>query len=98
MFEISRFRSLGFLAALILVFAPTRVQAQLSSATVTGIVRDSSGSVVPSAKVVLKSADTTAERTALSNSAGNYVFLSVPPGSYSIEATATGFEVTKISK
>src|SRR5207253_3418310 len=40
---------------------------------------------------------TTTERTAVSNNAGNYVFLSVPPGTYTIEATAPGLQTTRIA-
>jgi len=62
--------------------------AQLSTASVTGIVRDSSGGVVPDAKVTLRNAETAGVRTTTANSAGNYNFLNVNPGRYSMESTA----------
>src|SRR5260370_12361864 len=98
MFENIRPRLVYALIAVLLSFMPLRVQAQLSTATVTGVVKDSNGSVIPGVNMVLKNTETTNERTALTNGAGNYVFLSVTPGSYTLEATAPGFEVTKISK
>src|SRR6266436_3635960 len=72
--------------------------AQLSSAAVTGVVRDASGSVVAGVKLVLTNIDTTVKHTAESNSAGNYVFLSITPGNYSLEATAPGFQTTQMSR
>ncbi len=82
---------------MLLALAPFKIDAQLSSATVTGIVRDSSGSVIPGVKIVLRDVGTTTERTAASNNAGNYVFLSIPPGAYTLEATSAGLQTTKIA-
>ena len=92
----SRVGSLGFLGVLVLLTA-SGAYAQLSSASVTGIVRDSSGSVIPDVKIVLRNAATSIERVATSNSAGNYVFLSITPGIYSLEASAPGLQTTQIS-
>jgi len=70
--------------------------AQLSSASVTGVVRDSSGSIVPEVRLTLRNAETSVERTAASNDAGNYVFLNVLPGRYSLEASKAGFQTSQI--
>jgi outer membrane receptor protein involved in Fe transport len=86
------------LAALSFGLAPQNIYAQLSSAAVTGVVRDSSGSVVAGVKLVLTNLDTTVKHSAESNGAGNYVFLSITPGNYSLEATAAGFQTTQISR
>lgn len=77
---------------------PSRGYAQLSSATVTGLVRDASGADIPNVKVVLKNLDTSVERTATTNSAGNYVFLSLTPGNYSLTASSPGLQTSQISK
>src|ERR1041384_5096694 len=77
---------------------PANGNAQLSSASVTGVVRDSSGSVVASVKLSLTNLDTTVKHSALSNSVGNYVFLNITPGNYSLEATAPGFQTTQIPR
>ena len=92
-----RFRS-GFflvLAAVLLGFSPGQAWAQLSSASVTGVVHDSSGSVVPQAKITLQNVETTVTRAAQSNSAGNYVFLNINPGQYTLQAEAQGFDISK---
>jgi hypothetical protein len=91
-----RVRVSGLLCALVLLIAPG-AYAQLSSASVTGLVRDSSGSIIPNVKIVLRNVGTSVERTTTSNSAGNYVFLNITPGTYSLEASASGFQTTQIS-
>jgi hypothetical protein len=78
--------------------APQPVSAQLSTASVTGVVRDSSGSIVSGARIVLANTETAVRHEAESNTAGNYVFLSIVPGTYSLEATATGFQTSQIPR
>src|SRR5215475_8100649 len=70
--------------------------AQLSTASLSGTARDSSGAVVTNATVVLRSVDTSIERTSVTNSAGEYVFLNITPGRYTLEAKATGFAQQQI--
>jgi hypothetical protein len=88
-------RSLAGLAVLgVLSALPS--YAQLSTASVTGIVRDSSGSAVPNVKITLENTGTTVQHVTQSNSAGNYVFLNITPGPYTLEATAPNFQTTRI--
>ena len=84
----------GFALCVALLSLPAR--AQLSTASVTGTVHDSSGGTVAGASLTLRNLDTTVETRAASNSAGNYVFLNITPGRYSIEATSSGFQITKV--
>jgi hypothetical protein len=70
---------------------------QLSTASINGAVRDPSGAVVPNATVVLRSVDTSVDRTSSSNGAGEYAFLNITPGSYTLEASAAGFGLKRIS-
>jgi hypothetical protein len=65
--------------------------AQLSTASLSGAVRDSSGAVVPKSKVVLKNVATAFEHTTITNDAGAYLFLDITPGSYVVSASAPGF-------
>jgi outer membrane receptor protein involved in Fe transport len=81
-----------FTASLLALLVTTPGFAQLSTASVTGVVRDSSGSVVSGAKLTLSNLATNVKHEAESNAAGNYVFLSIPPGEYKLEATAAGFQ------
>ncbi len=72
--------------------------AQLSTASINGAVRDPSGAVVPNATVVLRSVDTSVDRTSTSNGAGEYAFLNITPGSYTIEASAAGFGLKRVAR
>ena len=65
--------------------------AQLSTASLTGAVRDPKGAVVAGAKVVLRNVATAVEKTTTSNGDGAYLFLGVTPGSYTVQASAPGF-------
>src|SRR5216684_585757 len=65
--------------------------AQLSTASLSGAVRDSSGAVVPSVKVVLKNVATAVEHTTTTNGAGAYLFLDITPGRYVVSASAPDF-------
>src|SRR5262245_40441538 len=89
----------AFALALVLGFNGfSTLYGQLSTASVNGTVRDASGSVVPEAAVVLRNVDTGVERHAVSNLAGNYVFVNIPPGSYTLEAGRFGFSTTRLNR
>ncbi len=78
------------LVALVLIVIPHSASAQ-ATATLNGVVRDSSGAVVPQATVTLHNSDTGTERESLTNDSGLYVFVSVPPGEYVLKVTKSGF-------
>jgi carboxypeptidase family protein len=70
--------------------------AQFDSATVSGVVQDGTGGVLPGADVTLTSAGTGLERRTVTNEAGLYTFPNVPVGEYRVKATLSGFNtVTK---
>ena len=70
--------------------------AQLSTASLSGAVRDSSGAVVPGAKVVLKNVATSVENTTTSNGAGAYFFVGITPGRYTVLTSASSFSDQRI--
>ena len=70
--------------------------AQVSTARLDGLVRDASGAGVANSRVAIvnnRTHVTTATQTGL---AGGFLFLSLPPGSYTLTATAPGFRVTTV--
>ena len=71
--------------------------AQLSTASLSGAVRDSSGAVVPSAKIVLRNVATGVEKTTTSNGSGAYLFVDITPGSYTLQASASSFAVDQVA-
>ncbi len=70
--------------------------AQTSRGTVSGVVTDTAGAVVPGASVTLTSDATNQARTTVSNEEGFYRFDAVELGTYAVQITATNFgPVTK---
>lgn len=85
-----RFKRLLFL----LILSGSSAHAQFNS-SITGQVADPTGSVVPGAKLTLTMANTGEARTTTSNGAGVYLFVSLPPGTYQLETTASGFAASR---
>jgi hypothetical protein len=70
--------------------------AQFDSATVSGVVQDGTGGVLPGADVTLTSVGTGLERRTVTNEGGLYTFPNVPVGEYRVKAVLSGFNtVTK---
>ena len=65
--------------------------AQIDSGSIVGAVRDPSGAAVPNATVTLTSDATGVARTTTTNSAGEYQFAAITPGTYSVKAAGKGF-------
>src|SRR5690349_1739098 len=63
-----------------------------STATLQGSVTDPKGDVVPNATITVRNEATSVERTAQSDSDGNYSIASLPVGTYTIEVQAQGFK------
>jgi hypothetical protein len=66
--------------------------AQVNNASVTGLVTDTTGAVVPNASVTLKNRGTNVETTAATDSSGYYTFASVPVGAYTVTVERQGFK------
>jgi len=67
---------------------------QVDQGTITGIVQDPSGAVIPNASVTLTNLDLGFVLNARTDNAGIYVFSPVKIGNYSLRATAAGFATT----
>ncbi len=80
------------LVALILATSSVAV-AQTVRGSVSGVVRDPSGAVVPGAEVVLRQPDTNRTRTLSSDPEGEFAFALLPPGGYELEIRREGFHV-----
>ena len=83
--------------ALLIALRPVSLQAQ-SAASVSGTITDTSGAVVPGVQIVLQNSDTNVKQITLTNSKGVYSFISVTPGSYSMEVIKNGFASTNETK
>jgi outer membrane receptor protein involved in Fe transport len=72
------------------------VRAQLTAdASLSGVVKDSSGGVIPNAQIKLENPATAAVRATLSDSQGQYRFDLVAPGTYKLTVSVAGF-LTKV--
>src|SRR5690349_4516713 len=82
------------IVSLVLVFSLTIASTGLwaqATAQITGLVRDSSGAVLPGVEVKATQAETGVVRTAISNETGNYILPNLPTGPYRLEAALAGF-------
>ena len=62
------------------------------TASITGTVSDASGAAVAGAKVTLTNSEHGINRTGTSNGSGDYLFASLPIGSYDLTISAEGFK------
>jgi outer membrane receptor protein involved in Fe transport len=69
-----------------------------STASLSGVVSDPTGAVVPAAHVTVHSLATGIDRDIVTNSAGIYVVPSLQPGDYDVQAIATGFGTVSVKK
>ena len=78
-----------------LLFAGVRsASAQAGRGSISGLISDPTGAIVPGAKVVAKDQATGVEQTTVSTAAGLYSFISLSPGTYQLTIGAAGFETT----
>src|SRR5260370_21878368 len=87
---IHKFRNLIMVAVCLCITTP-RLFSQTGVAYLSGIVTDSSQSVVPGVKVTAVNHATGLSRTTSTDTSGNYGFSSLPIGSYEITAALAGF-------
>ncbi len=80
--------------ATVVMLATGLTLAQITTGTVSGTVRDSSGAVLPGANVNLINTDTGATRTAVADARGYYAAPNLSLGQYEITATSEGFQTT----
>src|SRR5262249_45025234 len=71
---------------------------QSATATIEGVVVDPQNATVAGAKVTVKNIDTGLTREITTDASGLYRLTSLPPGTYSIAATAQGFAENKYGK
>ena len=84
------------LLAVLALCHPT-LQAQQTLGGITGEVTDASGGVIPDAAISLVGEQTALSRSAKTNGSGNYQFVNLPIGTYTLTYTANGYEGQKIT-
>ncbi len=91
-------RQIALLTAGLLLSGVTGLWAQSFMASVTGIVSDASGSVVPNAKVTVTDIARGVPFTTTSNSEGVYIVNSLIPSTYKVSAEAAGFQTYQLNE
>src|SRR6185437_5584645 len=80
-------------AALFLAFGTLLAFGQGATGTITGIVTDQQGAVVPNATVQAKNQDTGTVYAGASSGTGNFTITQLPPGQYELTVKSQGFKV-----
>jgi len=65
--------------------------AQITSATISGTVKDQTNAVLPGVDVVVKNVSTGLTRTGVTDANGYFTLPGLPPGTYETRASLTGF-------
>jgi Carboxypeptidase regulatory-like domain len=80
------------LTAAAISFVCAGAWSQAIFSTITGIVTDTTGAVVPGAQVTFRNADSGDTRQTTTDQQGYYTFASVPVGTYNLTVNHAGFE------
>ncbi|MEW5979757.1 MAG: TonB-dependent receptor [Acidobacteriota bacterium] len=84
--------SVWLLLILMLVLVRITAWAQVYSGSLTGVIRDPSGAVVPGAKIKLLDVGKGYSFSGETNSEGRYLLRSLPPGRYKLFVALSGFK------
>ncbi len=79
-------------AGWVMVALPRQARGQVLYGSVTGVVTDATGAVIPGAEVTITNDRTGFARTATTDSDGRYRLLDLPEGTYTISVAAKGFQ------
>jgi len=88
-----------FILAALLLLAAGPVMAQTQTGTITGVVTDEQGAVMPGVTVSIQSpALIGGTRTAVANTTGSYQFSQLAPGVYSVVFQLAGFNTLRMEE
>lgn len=80
-----------FSSLLVVILWATTALAQYTTARLSGTVQDHTGAAIPGATVTVEQAGTSYKQTVKSGAAGEYLFPSLPIGSYQLTVEMAGF-------
>jgi hypothetical protein len=87
---------LGGIGAVLLGLAAGAADAQVSTASISGVVRDATGAVLPGVTIEAASpALIERVRTAVTDDAGQYRIIELRPGTYTVTFTLEGFNTSR---
>src|SRR5262245_24769818 len=73
------------------LFSSNHVHAQVTTATLVGLVRDNSTAVIPGASVLVTHEGTGVSREGVTDANGEFVFSALPGGPYTVRIELSGF-------
>src|ERR1700676_4412472 len=82
----------SLVSAAIFILLAIPLAAQLPTATILGVAKDSSGGVLPNATVTVTNVDTGLTRTVKTTDDGEYRLPELPVGRYEVKAEHAGFK------
>ncbi|MBI4443453.1 MAG: TonB-dependent receptor [Acidobacteria bacterium] len=85
-------KNIALCVAAFLILITTPVYSQVSTATISGTVRDTTDAVIPGATITATNVETGLRRTATSDAVGRYSLPNLEVGSYEVRAEAGGFQ------
>ena len=89
-------RSFSKSAAAAFALVAVSAVGQVTSGNIAGVVKDSSGAVIPDAQITIKSEATGVVVNSKANSSGEFLVQNLLPAKYDITATAAGFAPTAL--
>jgi hypothetical protein len=84
------------LLAFILAVAAQLGLGQVTTTGIHGVVRDPSSATIPNASLKLRDTATGIEKTTTANAEGTFVFVNLVAGTYSLTASAQGFQSARL--
>ncbi len=90
------FARIHSIVLIICLLSGLQVAAQVSTASLTGLVTDPQGGAVPNAAVKVTSKATNLSQSTQTNSSGYYTFASLPIGAYAVTVEMQGFKKATI--
>src|ERR1035438_5049987 len=83
-----------FLVGCLIMCQGPALQAQTSTATISGTVSDSQGAMLSSTRIVVTNTETGVSTASATNANGAYTVASLPIGTYRVEAQREGFKTS----
>src|SRR5258708_33323300 len=86
----------ALIVSVVLLLASSSLSAQTATGQVKGNITDGTGAVISGANVTITNQGTKITNRTTSNTSGNFLFINLQPGVYSLEVEAQGFKKAEI--
>src|SRR5215470_9478293 len=87
-----KFVQVGWAIVLLIALGTSNIFAQVATARIVGVIRDTSGALMPGVSINIKHLDSGYTRTTVSNETGSYTVPLLPVGPYEITTEMPGFK------